>query len=125
MLQKLLLLSLAGAAGTLARYGLTGLMQRIAGPGFPWGTFAVNIIGSFIAGLLWAYMSARANIDPTLRIVVLVGFMGAFTTFSTLMLETGEMIRGTEWLRAIGTVALHNIVGFVCVMAGLWAGRIL
>jgi CrcB protein len=124
MLQKLALLALAGALGTLARYGLAGLAQKLCGASFPWGTLAVNIIGCFLAGLLWALFETRWAVSGETRILILVGFMGAFTTFSAYILETSELVWASEWLHAAGNVALQNIVGFAALFAGAALGRL-
>ncbi len=117
---KLLWIALAGALGTLARYGLGGLMHRLLPWPFPWGTLTVNLVGSFLFGLVWAVAVERTMISADLRIIVLAGFMGAFTTFSTFMFETGELLRNSQWLLAVGNLALQNVVGLAAVLAG-WA----
>ncbi len=120
---KALLLGLAGAAGTLARYGLTGLVQRLFRTEFPWGTLTVNLVGCCLAGLLWAAAESRVQISGQTRTVILVGFMGAFTTFSSLMLETGNLLRDSQWAWAAGNVVLNNVLGIAALLAGLAAGR--
>ena len=121
MIQKLAWLSLAGALGTLARYGLAGFVQRIDGSSFPWGTVDVNLIGCFIAGWLYVMFENRWTVSGETRTIVLVGFMGAFTTFSAMILETGVLLRSTDWMYAAGNIALQNVVGFI----SLWAGMVL
>ena len=117
---KLLWIALAGGAGTLARYGLGGLAQRLLPWPFPWGTLTVNLVGSFLFGLVWALAVERAVISAEARIIVLAGFMGAFTTFSTFMFETGELLRNSQWMLAVGNLALQNLAGLAAVFAG-WA----
>jgi len=121
---KLLWLALAGATGTLARYGLAGLVHRISGASFPWGTLAVNIMGCFLAGLLWALFEHRWPVAGETRVLILVGFMGAFTTFSAFILETGELFRAAEWLQAAGNILLQNGLGFTALLIGIGLGRI-
>ena len=84
-------LAAAGAAGTLARFTLSGLVQRFAGGSFPWGTLVVNLTGCFLYGLLLALAERRMDLDPNIRRIVFVGFMGAFTTFSSLISDTVQM----------------------------------
>lgn len=120
---QLVLLAIAGAAGTLARYALAGLIQRLCGTSFPWGTLAINVIGCLLFGFVWSIADERMLISPQARIVILTGFMGAFTTFSTYAFETVQMLSDAEWLRAIGNVALENIVGIAAVFAGFAVGR--
>ena len=123
MWTKFALIALAGAAGTLARYGLTVAVQRAAGAGFPWGTLAVNVTGCLLFGLVWGVAEARSLVDSEARTVLLVGFLGAFTTFSTFAFETGEMLRDARYLLAAGYVASQNLTGVAAVAAGWAAGR--
>ena len=83
MWHEILWIALAGALGTLARYGLGGAVQTVLGQNFPWGTLVVNAIGCLLFGLVWTLAEERLLISGHLRFIVLVGFMGAFTTFST------------------------------------------
>ncbi|MFA6450307.1 MAG: CrcB family protein [bacterium] len=124
MMPKLFWLALAGAAGTLARYGLVGIVQRGFGQSFPWGTLAVNIIGCLLAGLVWTLAEERNIISGEMRLIVLIGFMGAFTTFSSLILETTGLMKDTEWLRAMGNLTLHNGIGLMAFYVGMITGRI-
>ena len=120
---KFVYLCMAGAVGTLARYGLAGLVQTRMGMGFPWGTVAVNLAGCFLVGLLWPIAESRIALHPEARVAIFVGFFGAFTTFSTYMLETQALLRDAEWGYALGNLALQNGLGLVVVIAGIWAGR--
>jgi len=124
MVHKLLWLALAGALGTLARYGLVGFVHRVNGVSFPWGTLSVNIMGCFLAGLLWTMFENRWPVSGETRTLVLVGFMGAFTTFSALILETGELVRSAEWLYAAGNIMMQNGLGFAALLAGAALGRL-
>ena len=81
MLQKLLLISLAGSLGTLARYGLSGVVQRVFGTGFPWGTLAVNFVGCLVAGALWVVSENKMSLGGEMRIIVFVGFMELLQLF--------------------------------------------
>ncbi len=123
MIHKLAGLALAGALGTLARYGLAGFVHRINGVSFPWGTLAVNLTGCFLAGLLFALFENRWPVSGETRVLVLFGFMGAFTTFSALILETGELLRSAEWMYAAANITMQNGFGFVALFAGMTLGR--
>jgi CrcB protein len=125
VIQKILLLALTGALGTLARYGLAGLIQKMDGVSFPWGTAVVNIIGCLMAGLLWALFENRWPISGEMRTVLLIGFMGAFTTFSAFILESGEMLRSAEWLYATGNIVMQTGLGFVALFIGAALGRMI
>ncbi len=125
MIQKIALLALAGACGTLSRYGLVGLVHRLSGTAFPLGTLAVNLFGCFLAGLLWSLFENRWPVSGETRVLVLVGFMGAFTTFSAYALETGELFRASQWLEAVANILLHNILGFSVLLLGAALGRLI
>lgn len=125
MAKKIILLSLAGAIGTLARYGLSGLIQRSSSAAFPWGTLVVNMTGCFLAGLFWSLSDSRWAVSGETRIIVLIGFLGAFTTFSAMILETGMLLRSTEWAAAAANLAIQNGVGLVVLLAGMALGRML
>ncbi len=95
-------------------------MHRMLPWPFPWGTLTVNLAGSFLFGLVWALATERSVISGDVRIIVLAGFMGAFTTFSTFMFETGELIKDSQWLLAAGNLAIQNVLGLAAVFAS-WA----
>jgi fluoride exporter len=123
MLLKLVWLAAAGALGTLARFGLVTVMQRWLGEGFPWGTLAVNVLGCFLFGLIFPLAEERLVISTETRLIILMGFMGAFTTFSTLVAETGWMLEGRQWLLAALNFGAQNVLGFVCLFLGLSLSR--
>jgi CrcB protein len=125
MLVKIGLMAAAGALGTLARAGVTSLVQRAAGLGFPWGTVTVNLLGCFLFGLAFALLEQRAAIFADARLVVLTGFMGAFTTFSTYAFDVSALFTSGRTLAALANVTLQNIAGVVVLMAGLALGRAL
>lgn len=122
--QKLLLICLAGAAGTLARYWLSGAVYDFVGRDFPWGTSLVNVLGCFLFGLVIVLSEERGILSPQFRIIVLVGFMGAFTTFSTFIFESAELARTSEWLRLGLNMLGQNIAGFAACYFGMVCGRI-
>ncbi len=125
MFQKFAWLALAGALGTLARYGLAGLVHRIDGISFPWGTITVNILGCFLTGLIWALLESRWPATGQVRILVLVGFMGAFTTFSAFIFETGQMLNAAQWTSAAGNILLQNGLGLIALFIGAALGRLI
>lgn len=120
--QKILWLAAAGAVGTLARYGLGGLVQRWLGEGFPWGTMVINVLGCFAFGVVWS-MWDRGAISDEMHIIILIGFMGAFTTFSTYMFETSRMVQDREFLVMALNLLGQNVVGFACLFLGIALGR--
>lgn len=121
---KILYLCLAGAAGTLARYGLAGLVQSRMGSSFPWGTVAVNLLGCFLVGLLWQLAESRITLAPEMRVAIFIGFMGAFTTFSTYMLEMHALLRDAQWGYALGNLAVQNVLGIAAVVLGIALARL-
>jgi fluoride exporter len=123
VVQKLGWLALAGIFGTWARYGLTYLVPRLLGAGFPWGTLAVNALGCFLFGVVWMLWEDRLRISVETRTIVLVGFMGAFTTFSSFAFETAEQIRDSQWLLAGANIIGQNVLGLVCMFLGFAVGR--
>jgi CrcB protein len=120
--QKLLLLALAGAIGTLARYGLVEIVQNWVNKDFPWGTAAVNLVGCFLFGLVWAMFENTVNVQT--RTILLTGFMGAFTTFSTFAFETEQRIEDSAWWLVAGNMLLQNGGGLACIFLGLIVGRL-
>lgn len=125
MLKKILLLSVGGACGTLCRYWLSGAAQRLAGTSFPFGTFAVNMFGCFLFGAVWGYMENRIGLGGDLRLLILSGFMGAFTTFSTYMFETANLVKFSQYLLAGANVAGQSFAGLTLVFVGIALGRML
>jgi len=124
MAQKIFWLAAAGACGTLARYALGGAVYKWFGTSFPWGTIAVNVLGCFLFGLVWS-VSRHGMISPEIRTIVLVGFMGAFTTFSTFVFETSQLLTDDELLMALANVAVQVITGIGVFYLGLVAGRVI
>jgi CrcB protein len=125
MVSNVVAIAIAGAVGTLSRYWLSGFVQRLTGAAFPWGTFTVNMLGSFLFGLVWSLAEERMLIQAETRIIILTGFMGAFTTFSTFAFETSNFLRDSQWLLALGNVAGQIVIGVICMLLGLAIGRAL
>ena len=116
-------IALAGALGALARYGLEGVVSRRLAGAFPWGTFVVNVTGAFVAGLLFTIFTQRVVVAPWVRSTLLIGFLGAYTTFSTLSLETFRLIEdGAYVMGALNSVG-SLVVGLVAVYGGVLVGR--
>jgi fluoride exporter len=124
MWKELFLLAVAGALGTLSRYGLSGAVQRLCGERFPWGTFAVNAVGCVLFGLVWMLAEERLVISGGTRFLVLTGFMGSFTTFSTYAFETSQLLQGSQWWLAVGNALGQLVVGVIFVFMGFALGRL-
>jgi CrcB protein len=115
-------IGVAGFFGSIARYAVGGLVSRVDET-FPWGTFVVNISGSFVLGFFVAVVAHRVVVHPDVRIAVAVGFLGAYTTFSTLALETFEFAETNAWSWAGLNVGLSIVAGLLAVWLGMVAGR--
>ncbi len=122
-MHKLMMLGLAGAVGTLARYGLVSLVGRTVGTSYAWGTLVVNVAGCFLVGAVFALFDDRWQVSQQTRVVVLVGFIGAFTTFSAFILDTEMLTRSSGWGFAVSNLALQNGLGFIALIAGAAVGR--
>jgi len=118
-------IGLAGAIGTLSRYWLSGNVNKTCGIGFPWGTVSVNLLGCFLFGLIWILAEERSLIGPAARTVILIGFMGGLTTFSSLAGDTMGLLREAQYLRAFANVAMQNIAGLTLLWLGIVTGRLL
>ena len=125
MLNKLILIALAGAVGTLARYWVSGLSYRVLGENFTYGTLAVNVLGSLAFGVVWTLAEERMAISVLTRTVILAGFMGAFTTFSTFAFETMNYLRDSQYLLAFLNISSNCVLGFGAIIVGFWIGRVL
>jgi CrcB protein len=121
----LLILGLAGAIGTLARYGIGGWIQERAGTGFPWGTLVINIVGSTILAFMFRFAEGTV-VRPEVRGLVGIGFCGAFTTFSTFSYEAARLIEDGQWNRAVLYVAASVVLALVGTFGGFQlAGTVL
>jgi CrcB protein len=125
MMIKFVNLIIGGAAGTVARYLLGGAVYRLMGTGFPYGTLIVNISGCFILGILASLSDKKFMLSPDARLLLMIGFCGAFTTFSTLIFETDSLVRNGQMIRAFGNVFASVILGFILFRVGTFIGEIL
>lgn len=125
MLTKILYICAGGAAGSLSRYWLSGVAQRLVGGSFPLGTFAVNMLGCLFFGAVWGLFENRMLPGSEIRLLVLTGFMGAFTTFSTYMFETAELVKYGQMALALLNVVGQSVLGLILVIAGIALGRLL
>jgi CrcB protein len=124
MMLKLLLIGFGGAAGTLARYGTSMAMVRLTQrAGFPLGTLAINLIGCLLVGYLNGLFLERFVVRPEFRLMLLVGFLGGFTTFSTFGWETATLLRDGQYVRAALNLLLSNVLGVGLVVVGYACGR--
>lgn len=115
----------AGFFGAVSRYWLDGWVTRLSGGGFPWGTFVVNISGCFAIGLLTTVLTERLLPHPTVRVAVTVGFVGAYTTFSTFAYESLRQIQDGAFGLAVANVVGSLVIGVTAAWLGVVAGRAL
>src|SRR5206468_2011815 len=122
---KLFALAVAGALGTLVRYWLSGLVHRYCKETFPFGTLAVNLVGCLLIGLFMDLVREHQAFGPETRVVIVVGLLGGFTTFSAFGYETIELVRGGSLLLAALNVGGNVVVDLAAVWLGGVAGRAL
>ena len=116
-------IAIAGAIGALARYGLDGAVSRRSTGAFPWGTFVVNISGSFAIGVLFTVLTERWLAPPWLRSTLMIGLLGAYTTFSTLSLESYRLLEDRAYGIAAANLFGSLAAGLLAVYAGVVVGR--
>ena len=122
MLDYILVMA-GGALGTGARFWISGFVAERGGEFFPLGTLVVNVTGSFAIGFLAAFMDPEGSIlmSPRLRQFLMIGLCGGYTTFSSFSLQTVDLLRDGDWLKA----GLNTLLSFVCCLAAVWLGRTL
>jgi CrcB protein len=118
-MQKVLLIFVGAGAGGVMRYGLSGWIQRLTQTTFPAGTLVVNVVGCLAIGFLGAVLAGPVLVREDLRVALLVGVLGGFTTFSTYAMETVALAADRELLRAGVNLLASNALGFVAVWLGL------
>lgn len=120
---QICLIALGGALGALARFGVaTWVQARFLSATFPWGTFLINATGSFILGLIATLLAERFLTHPNIRPLITIGFVGAYTTFSTFEYESLQL--GSSW-QALGNLVGSVIVGYGCVWLGARLGLLI
>lgn len=122
---KVVWIAIAGAAGAVGRYALSGFVSDRTTGAFPWGTFIVNVSGSFALALVFTLLTERYLPHPNLRAALTVGFLGAYTTYSTYALESVRLAEdGALALAALNVIATV-VAAVVAIYAGIWLGRAL
>jgi fluoride exporter len=118
-------LLIGGMLGTAARYLLAGIVYQAWGTTFPYGTLVVNLTGCWLIGFLVVLSEEKFLLGPTARIFLMIGFCGAYTTFSTFMLETANLMKDGENLRALMNVLLSVLLGFAALRIGILSARVI
>lgn len=122
-LTKICFIALGGAFGAVARYlmnisPLQNVFEKFALP-----TFAINVVGSFLAGFAFILLTDKYSVSENIRLAILVGFIGSFTTFATFELEIWSLIKDNHYLTAFTYLVLSVAVGFIGLLAGIWFAR--
>lgn len=116
-------LAIGGICGVYARYGLTQLIQTIFGRSFPLATLVVNVLGSFLLAFLFVETLERLTLSPATRAGLLTGGLGAFTTFSTFILEAATLVEDGETTKAILYLVLSVGLGLIAAFGGIFIAR--
>lgn len=122
---KYWMVGIGGFVGAIARFALGSYIGNRMGSRFPYGTFVINISGSFLIGFILTLLAQRADASPNWRYLIPIGFIGAYTTFSTFEYETLRTVQDGQILIAFANVSLSVIAGFAAVWLGVVAGRTL
>lgn len=120
---QILLISLSGVAGVLLRYGCNEMVARHWHAVFPLSTFAINITGSFIIGAIHVLGAERGIIAPDLRLAIMTGLLGGFTTFSAFSLEVVRLLELQNYFQAVAYAAASPLLGVAAAAAGMWIAR--
>ena len=116
--QTWLLVGVAGAGGTLLRYFMGGWLARVTGGVFPWETLVINALGCLAVGAVAGCLDRGALLPPPMRMALMVGFIGGFTTYSTFALDAFRLAAAGQWTAATGYVLLTNLAGLAALVAG-------
>ncbi|MFH2202063.1 MAG: fluoride efflux transporter CrcB [Elusimicrobiota bacterium] len=121
------ILSLAAGSllGGFGRHFLGGAIQRLAGGSFPYGTLLINLAGCFIIGLLHSLASSKLSLSANAKMLLIVGFCGAFTTFSTFILETSAAMDQGRHVQALSYLLVSVLLGFACFRIGIQARHLI
>ena len=117
-MMNIVIIGIGGALGAVTRYGVALWVGQRWGRSFPLGTFVINMSGSFLIGLLMTLLAERFTVNPQWRLLLVVGFLGAYTTFSTFEYETGALLKDGEWTYAMLNVILSVVAGFIALKFG-------
>ncbi|HEY1802576.1 MAG TPA: fluoride efflux transporter CrcB [Terriglobales bacterium] len=123
-LSSILIISLGAIFGANARYFMSRYAAKILGPTFPYGTLMVNVIGSFIVGWFVIWTTERVLIDPRWRLLIIIGFCGAFTTFSSYAYESMAYFEQGQWHLLVTNVLSNNILCLISAVAGMALARV-
>ncbi len=120
-----LIISLGAVVGANARYILSRFAAKMLGPIFPYGTLIINVSGSFIVGLFMIWTTERVLLDPRWRLLVIIGFCGAFTTFSSYAFETVAYFEQGQWMLMLINIVSNNLLCIAAAVGGMATARLL
>ena len=123
-MEKLLLVMVGGSLGAASRYGISLLSVNLWGTRFPWGTLAANLAGCFLIGLLFGLSDRVRLLTPEMRLLLITGFLGALTTFSTFSIETVSAGRAGLMVQPVVNILINNLGGLALTVLGLWVGSV-
>jgi len=123
-MQQYLLIALGGALGAIARYQVAATVQSRMVSAFPWGTFVVNMSGCFVMGLTMTILGEKVGLHQNWRFLVPIGFISAYTTFSTFEMETYRAATGGDLAIALANVVASVTVGYVALWLGVMTGKL-
>ena len=124
-MEKLLSVAIGGAAGALARYGTVVVYERYAPTTFPLAILTVNVLGSLLFGVIWALAEDKDWVSENMRLLVLTGFMGSFTTFSTFAFDEAMFIRSGSWAIFVANLLISNAAALAAVFIGFRIGKVI
>lgn len=122
---QILAIAAGGAVGSVLRWAVSNGVYSMFGRTFPYGTLAVNVAGSFLMGFLFVMMVERLDMSGMWRMAILVGFLGAFTTFSTFSIETVNLLQGGDFMRALLNIGVSVLFCLVATWVGFRIGRLI
>ncbi|MCC6208854.1 MAG: fluoride efflux transporter CrcB [Gammaproteobacteria bacterium] len=122
-MNQVLAIAAGGAVGSVLRYWSSLGVHHLFGRGFPYGTLSVNVLGSLVIGVLYVLLVERSSLGAEWRALLITGFLGGFTTFSTFSLETALLLQQAEHLKAVLNIAASVAICLAATLIGLYAGR--